>query len=89
MQKTIGQKLNELRKELGITIEELGNRSGISRQQINYYELERGLPTIPTLQKLAKGLECSVFDIIDEPLGREDGMCIHFRKCMFYNKNKE
>jgi hypothetical protein len=47
------------------------------------------MPTIPTLQNLAKGLDCSIFDIIDEPLGRAQSRCIHAEKCIFYNKKIE
>lgn len=86
MPKTIGQRLREIREGLGMTQTKLSKQCGIMQQKINFYELDKGMPTIPTLQKLAKGLSCTIFDIIDEPLGRADAMCIHAPKCMFYNR---
>lgn len=89
MSKTIGQRLRELRKELDITQEELSKRCDVTKQRINYFELDKGLPTIPTLQKLAKGLGCTIFDIVDEPWGRKDAVCIHSTTCKFYNRKIE
>ena len=86
MPKTIGQRLREMRDNLGATTKEISKRCGIPAQKISFYELDKGLPTIPTLQKLAKGLNCTIFDIIDEPLGRTQSKCIHADRCMFYNK---
>lgn len=89
MSKTIGQKLREIRNNLGISAVEVSKKCGIPAQKINFYELDKGMPTIPTLQKLAKGLDCTIFDIIDEPLGRTQSKCIHADNCMFYNKTIE
>ncbi len=89
MSKTIGERLRELRTEQGLTLEELATRCGLLKQSISYYELDRGTDKISVLQTLAKGLGCTIFDIIDEPLGREDAMCIHAPKCPFYNKKFE
>lgn len=86
MSKTIGHRLKEIRENTGISTTEMSKRCGITAQKISFYELDKGMPTIPTLQKLAKGLDCTIFDIIDEPLGRVKKECIHANKCMFYNK---
>ena len=48
--------------------------------------MDKGIPTIPILQKLAKGLDCTIFDIIDEPLGRKKDKCIHSEICPFYQR---
>lgn len=86
MSKTIGQKLREIRENLKLSVAEVSKKSGLPKQKIYYYELDKGMPTIPTLQKLAKGLDCTIFDIIDEPLGRTQSKCIHADRCIFYNK---
>lgn len=83
---TIGQKLKELRKKLKISTQELSARTEIGASQINSYELDRVVPTISTLKKLAEGLECTIFDIIDEPLERNQSRCIHSEICPFYQK---
>lgn len=82
---TIGEKLKELRQKAGKTVAKVGEDSGIKPQRVSFYEMDKGIPTIPILQKLANGLNCTIFDIIDEPLGREKQRCIHSDKCMFYN----
>lgn len=87
MSKTIGQRLREIRENLELSVAEVSKKSGLPKQKIYYYELDKGMPTIPTLQKLAKGLDCTIFDIIDEPLGRTQSGCIHADSCMFYNKS--
>lgn len=86
MQITIGQKLKELRKKLKISTQELSARTEIGASQISAYELDKVVPIISTLQKLAQGLECTIFDIIDEPLGRNQSRCIHSEICSFYNR---
>lgn len=86
MPKTIGERLRELRKEKNLTLDELSARCGLSSQSISYYELDKGVDKISVLLALAKGLGCTIFDIIDEPLGRENAMCIHAPKCMFYQR---
>lgn len=86
MSKTIGERLKEIRENVGISTTEMSKKCCITAQKISFYELDKGMPTIPTLQKLAKGLDCTIFDIIDEPFGRVDSKCIHADKCMFYNK---
>ncbi|MDR1150306.1 MAG: helix-turn-helix domain-containing protein [Clostridiales bacterium] len=84
---TIGQRLREIRKNKGLKLQTISERSGIKIPKLTFYELDKGgMPTIPTLLKLAKGLDCDIFEIIDEPLGRETSKCIHAEKCVFYNR---
>ena len=46
---TLGQRIQELRKGLNLSQEELGERMGVSRQAISKWE---GDQTIPELDKL-------------------------------------
>jgi len=82
----IGQKLKELRAATNKTVAEVAKDSGIFPARVSFYEMDRGIPTISILQKLAKGLNCTIFDIIDEPLGRKKDKCIHSEICPFYQK---
>jgi DNA-binding Xre family transcriptional regulator len=85
--KTIGQKLREIRINKGLKLQTISERSGIKTPKITFYEMDKGgMPTIPTLLKLARGLDCTIFEIIDEPLGRETSRCINADKCVFYNR---
>ena len=83
---TIGKKLKELRKIADKTVAKVAEDSGILPARVSFYEMDKGMPTIPILQKLAKGLDCTIFDIIDEPLGRKKDKCIHSEICPFYQR---
>lgn len=83
---TIGKKLKELRKIADKTVAKVAEDSGILPARVSFYEMDKGIPTIPILQKLAKGLDCTIFDIIDEPLGRKKDKCIHSEICPFYQR---
>lgn len=61
---TNGEKLKELRLQLGIGLREAGRDSGLGYAYV--YRLEtndRKNPTIPTINKLAKGLGVSALEI--------------------------
>ncbi len=83
---TIGEKLKELRKISEKTVAKVADDSGILPARVSFYEMDKGIPTIQILQKLAKGLDCTIFDIIDEPLGRKKDKCIHSKICPFYQR---
>ncbi|GMB10231.1 MAG: helix-turn-helix domain-containing protein [Candidatus Improbicoccus devescovinae] len=86
---TIGEKIKEIRKNKNLAIKQVSEKCGIPGSKITFYETDKGMPTIPTLQKLAEGLDCSIFDIIEESLGRSRSKCIHAEKCMFYDREVE
>ena len=57
----------EIRKQRGLTQDELCERAGLSRQTL--YELEKGIKTdvkMSTLTASASALECSVSDLFAE-----------------------
>lgn len=53
----VGHKIKELRMMKSLTQKELGQRMGISQQQIAQYENGKLNPKIETLQKIADALE--------------------------------
>ena len=62
MSNTLGKKISELRKEKGITQEELAERLGVSPQAVSKWENDLSCPDIMLLPELAK-----LFDVtIDE-----------------------
>lgn len=71
---TIGERLRILRNEQGITQQQLADRAGISRSNINTWESEKSLPLPDGLIALADCFGCTV----DYLLGREseDGMIV-------------
>lgn len=71
---TIGERLRILRNEQGITQQQLADRAGISRSNINTWESGKSLPLPDGLIALADCFGCTV----DYLLGREseEGMIV-------------
>lgn len=64
-----GVQLSKARKALEVSISELSNRSGISRETI--YRVERGGSCrMATIKKLSESLGISAGDLFREPLPR-------------------
>ena len=61
-------KVRELRKQKGLTQEQLAEIIGVSRQTINAIEKEKLDPSLPTAFKMAKLFEMSIenFFLFDE-----------------------
>ena len=64
MRKLVGRNFARLRRERGLTQEQIEERSGFSQQYLS--DLERGLrnPTIVTLFELAQALGVSHVDLV-------------------------
>lgn len=64
VRKRLGLRLQRLRQERGLSQEELADRSGLHRTYVS--GVERGVrnPTITVLEKLAKGLELPLQDLV-------------------------
>jgi transcriptional regulator with XRE-family HTH domain len=62
--RVVGRRISELRKEIGISQEEMGYRAGLHRTAAG--ELERGIrvPRIDTLLKVAAALEVSIGELV-------------------------
>ncbi len=58
LREMIGAQIAEIRKQKGLTQEELGDRAGLSRVSIG--KIERGIsePTISNLSQIAEVLDC-------------------------------
>jgi transcriptional regulator with XRE-family HTH domain len=74
---SIGKKLFELRKQKGISQEELAVDLNISQSSISNYELEITKPDVETLQKLSMYYKIPIEDLLSE-----DGY-------VFYNSNNK
>ena len=60
-------RLQELRKQAGLTQEELSNRAEVSRKSINAIENGVYVPSTVLALKIARTLECSVEDLFRLP----------------------
>ena len=62
--KRLGGNLSERRKQLGWTQEMLAERVGVDAETISRIERGAHLPSLPTLDRLAVALRCSVGDLL-------------------------
>lgn len=61
----LGQKIKQLRSELGLTQEELAFKVGIDRSYMGFLERGERNPTLSTLVKIAKVLKVSSGELIN------------------------
>ncbi|MBB4571562.1 helix-turn-helix domain-containing protein [Rhizobium leucaenae] len=71
MRKLVGSNFARLRREKGLTQEQVELRSGISQQYLSGLEHGRRNPSIITLYELAQALEVSHVDLV-MPIGDAD-----------------
>lgn len=62
-QEKLGNKIQKLRKEVGLTQEEFAEKLNISRTHIGHIEQGRKSPSIKLMEKIAKSLGVKVKDI--------------------------
>ena len=68
----VGAKIKARRDELGMTIKELSNRTGLSLSSIHYIETGANSPTVNTLRKIARALGVTVAALLDETTADTD-----------------
>ncbi|MDU1234946.1 helix-turn-helix domain-containing protein [Haemophilus parainfluenzae] len=59
-----GKALREVRKEKGLTQEQLGFEADLQRIYVSKLELGQQQPSLTTIFKLANGLSCSATELI-------------------------
>ena len=64
MRKLVGRNVGRIRREKGLSQEQLAERSGFSQQYISGLEQGRRNPTIVTLYELATALGVSHMDLV-------------------------
>lgn len=65
----VGIKIAEIRKEKGLSQEQLSEMSGVSRVTIARLETGCSSPKLPTLKAIADALGVSIDDLIDREAG--------------------
>lgn len=63
----MAQRVRELRAALGLSLDELATRSGVSRSMISLVERAESSPTAVVLEKLATGLGVPLAALFDAP----------------------
>lgn len=64
---TLGQRISQYRKQLGISQEELGARLGVSRQAVSKWETGAAAPDMENLLALAREFGVSVAELTETP----------------------
>ena len=64
---TLGQRISQYRKALGISQEELGARLGVSRQAVSKWETGAAAPDMENLLALAREFRVSVAELTQTP----------------------
>lgn len=72
MRKLVGENFMRLRKERGLTQEQVGERSGFSQWYISKLESGRSNPTIISLYELANAIGVRVADLIADEVVSAD-----------------
>jgi transcriptional regulator with XRE-family HTH domain len=60
IERQIAERIRQIRKTKGMTLEQLGEKIGISRGMLSRLETNRSSPPIATLAKIAQGLEVPI-----------------------------
>lgn len=60
---TIGEKINELRKQKNMTLSELSEKSGVSAATLTHWKQGRTKPQLVALSKVADALGCDLSDL--------------------------
>ena len=73
----LGQRLKDIRLQMGLTLEESSKRTGLARYTLSKMENGQISPTFQALQKLATGLDMPIPQIFEPPkqagaVGRRD-----------------
>ena len=61
---TLGQRIQELRKQLGMSQEALGDALGVSRQAVSKWEGDNGIPELDTIIALSRLFEVTVGQLL-------------------------
>jgi len=62
--KIIGKKITKRRQYLDLTQEELAEKVGVSRAYMGFIEQSRNVPSLETLEKIAKALKVKTNELL-------------------------
>lgn len=63
---TLGEKLKEARKKVGISQEQLSEKLGVSRSAVAKWETDNGIPDVDNLKVISKLLNVSIDYLLDD-----------------------
>jgi transcriptional regulator with XRE-family HTH domain len=65
LRRTLARNLKRIRRERGLTQEELADRAGLNRNYVGMIEREENAATVDTLEALAEALQVDVSRLIE------------------------
>ncbi|MBI2393712.1 MAG: helix-turn-helix transcriptional regulator [Deltaproteobacteria bacterium] len=71
--RTLGRRIAELRRDLGLTQEQLAETLGVSVRYVQYVEAGEENLTVQTLVRIANNLRVPVADLFAQPTGPKAG----------------
>jgi transcriptional regulator with XRE-family HTH domain len=66
---SIGERIRDLRWDRRLKQGELARRAGIAQNTLSQIELGHATPSIPTLEKIARGLHAEPSELLEETAG--------------------
>ena len=69
MKKTMGEKINDLRKLRKMTQDELAEKMGVSSQAVSKWEKDISIPDLPVLVELSEFFNISLDELVKERYG--------------------
>lgn len=66
MKKTLGEKISDLRKQRGMTQDELAEVMGVSSQAVSKWENNLSIPDLPILMEISNYFHISLDDLVKE-----------------------
>ena len=72
MKKTLGEKINNLRKQKGMTQDDLAEKVGVSSQAVSKWEKNLSIPDLPILIELSDFFHITLDDLVKE---KENTVC--------------
>lgn len=64
---SVAQALRELRRQQGLSLDELAQRSGVSRSMLSQIERDTTNPTVATLWRITQALGVSIDEVLGQP----------------------
>lgn len=88
---SIGEKVRKIRKEKGLSIMDLKEKTGLSKSTISDLENNKSSPTIDTLQKIADALGVDVRDFFEDNTEKQSANITNIDDLLsvFLQKNKK
>jgi transcriptional regulator with XRE-family HTH domain len=66
MRGEVGERVKKMRQAAGLSQKDVAKRGGVHRTMVSRIEVKGQNPSLEILRRIARGLGCSVLDLLDE-----------------------